>query len=411
VAKVALVSGSVIDGVGLESIRGGVLLIEDGRIVRVARRVPRGYMKVDVRDCTVLPGLIDAHVHLCLGGEVNFETALLRDPPELIALRAAARAQELLRAGYTTVRDMGAPARAVIALRDAVAAGLLPGPRILAPGRVVTATGGHADFAPEGVVHRWGLGLVADGPDGVRRAVRAEIKAGADFIKFCATGGVLDPQSEPGLQEFSEEEMGVLISEAHRMGRKVAAHAQGEGGIKAAIRAGVDTIEHGIFLDEAAAEMMRERGVYLVPTLSASHNLLREEGKGLPPHVLRKAREVREAHLEGFSLALRMGVPIVAGTDSGIPFCPHGDNALELALMVKQGMSPLEAIKAATSRAAATLGLDDVGSLEPGNIADVAVVRGDPLDDIGVLRDRARIALVLQEGKPVAGSERERWPE
>ncbi len=408
--KTAIVGRTVIPGDGSEPGEGGVLLIRDGRIERVARRVPRGYLAVDARDCTILPGLIDAHVHLCLGGEIHFEDVLFRDPPELLALRATARAQELLAAGYTTVRDMGAPARVALALRDAIRAGVVPGPRVLAPGRIITATGGHGDFLPEGVSHRWGLGLVADGPDELRRAVRTEIKAGADFIKFCATGGVLDPQSEPGTQEFTAAEMEAIVTEAHRMGRKVAAHAQGTGGIAAAIRAGVDTIEHGVFLDEETAELMRERGVFFVPTLAASHNLLREGGEGLPPHVIRKAREVGEAHRESFILALRMGVPIVAGTDAGIPFCRHGDNALELALMVELGMSPLEAITAATGRAAEALGLPTVGTLEPGKVADVIAVRGDPLDGIDILRDRGRIALVLQAGRPVAGSERGRWP-
>lgn len=407
--QLALVGGTVIDGVSDEPIRGGVVLIKGGRIHRVSRRarVPKGYRVVDASGQTILPGLIDAHVHLCLNGEVHYEGVLLKDPPALMAVKAVAYARRLLEIGYTTVRDMGAPARVVISLREAIASGIVPGPRILAPGRVITATGGHADFLPLGLKKDDGLGRVADGPWEVRRAVREQLKARADFIKFCATGGVLDPQTEPGVQEYSEEEMRALIAEAHRAGKRVAAHAQGTEGIKAALRAGVDTIEHGIFLDEEAVDLMRERGVHFVPTLAAPHNLLRYgEGAGLPPYALRKAKEVREAHIESFKLALETGVAIAAGTDAGTPFNRHGDNALELELMVQHGMTPLEAVKAATSRAAAALGLEEVGSLEEGKIADVLLVQGDPLEDIGILRDRERISLVLKGGVPVGESAR-----
>ena len=406
---IALVGGMLIDGVSEEPTRNGAILIKDGYIKRVSRRAraPRGCHKVDASGQTILPGLIDAHVHLCLNGEANYEELVLKEPLALMAIKAAVYAQRLLRAGFTTVRDMGAPGLLAISLRRAIEKGLIAGPRIVAAGQIITSTGGHADFIPFGLWKEGdGLGRIADGPAEILRAVREQLKAGADCIKFCATGGVLDPQTEPGLQEYSEEEMRVLIAEAHKAGKRVAAHAQGTEGIKAALRAGVDTIEHGIFLDEEAVSLMVERGVYFVPTLSAPYNLLRHGKRAeLPQYAIRKAEEVKEAHIRSLRMALEAGVRIAAGTDAGTPFNYHGDNALELELLVANGMTPMAAIQAATCRAAEALGLGErVGSIEQGKLADILVVQGDPLEDISLLRQRERISLVLKGGLPVGGT-------
>jgi len=356
----------------------------------------------DVAGATVMPGMIDCHVHLL------FQPAALQErlltPPSLQLFQGARNAVETLDAGVTTVRDAGGTPQG---FKMAVERGLIPGPRMRIAVSMLSQSGGHGDATmPSGVRARvpWGPEFpenICDGPDEVRRAARAMLRAGADFIKLCSTGGVLSPTDEPGHTQFSPDEIAVAVEEARAAGKTVMSHAQATQGIKNAVRAGVESIEHGVFLDdEAIAEMVR-RGTFLVPTLVAPvwvvRNAERNPGSILP-QSLRKSREVMEDHRVSFARAAAVGVRIAMGTDSGVG--PHGHNAEELELMVAGGMTPMQAIVATTKTAAQCVHMAaDVGTLEPGKLADLLVVDGDPLADIRILQDRARLALIMQGGR------------
>lgn len=337
--------------------------------------------------CTVLPGLINAHVHLALDGGPDPNSSSFRDGLYGAAYKAVAAAERTLRAGVTTVRDLGAPGGMDIALRKAIEAGTLPGPRMLVAGESICMTGGHG----------WTTGCEVDGPDEARKGARRQLKAGADVIKLMATGGVMTPGVEPGSPQLTEEEMRAAIEEAHKAGKRTATHAQGTTGIKNAIRAGIDSIEHGIFLDDEAIEMMLARGVYLVPTLVAPYHIVRGGVEaGIPAYAVEKAKRVIDSHLTSFDKARRAGVKIAAGTDAGTPLNPHGTLALEIELMVKAGMPVADALHAATDVAADCLGLADrIGSIAPGKYADLLAVRGDPLSDPSALYN---VAAVLKGG-------------
>jgi imidazolonepropionase-like amidohydrolase len=361
--------------------------VEEGRVVSVVppEDLPADVEVVDLGDATLLPGLIDAHVHLVWSASAEPHALIERESRALTALRCANNAELHLRAGVTTVRDVGSTDGLAIEVGRAVELGILPGPRVVAAGRAIAMTGGHG----------WFLGREADGKDAVRRAAREEIKAGAGCVKLMASGGVYGHAEEPGSPQLTAEEMGAAVEEAHKAGRKVAAHAYSPEAINNALEAGVDSIEHGSFLDRATAERMQEQGTYLVPTMSV-YAAMAEKGPelGAPEYIRRKTAEVVEASREAFRLALEVGVRIAAGTDCGAPGHPHGTLPEELALMVEAGADPVQAIRFGTSAAADLLG-EEAGTLEEGKRADLLAVAGDPTGDIGVLR---RVRLVLRGG-------------
>ncbi|HJR00856.1 MAG TPA: amidohydrolase family protein [Methylomirabilota bacterium] len=383
----------IIDGTGAEPVRGRSVVVEGGLITAVVddARAPRGN-GVDLAGHTLLPGLINCHVHLCFGAEADPVRPLREEPLALTAIKALLRARETARAGVTTVRDLGGREYVEIAARRAIQEGLIDGPRILAAGRPVCMTGGHGHW----------LGREADGPDDARKAVREQLKAGADVIKIIATGGVMTPGVEPGSPQMTLEEMRAAIEEARKAGRRTAAHAMAATGISEAIDAGITSIEHGVFLTEEIVAHMRRDGTFLVPTLNAPIAIAAGGlAAGIPPFMVRKSEQVVPAHVASFQLAHRAGVRIAAGADSGTPLNFHGSLLPELALMVKYGMTPLEAIRSATVTAADCLGLGEVtGRVAPGYAADLIAVAGDPAERIEALAD---LKLVLVNGRELGG--------
>lgn len=383
----------VFDGVSGHVTEDGAVLVEDGRIASVgpAADLPAGAEITDLGDATLLPGLVDAHVHLVWSASAEPHGLVERESPALTALRSSANAALHLRAGVTTVRDVGATGGLSVDVARAVELGVLPGPRVIAAGRAIAMTGGHG----------WFLGREADGPDAVRRAAREEMKSGATCIKLMASGGVYGHAEEPGSPQLTVEEMSAAVEEAHKAGRKVAAHAYSVAAIENALEAGVDSIEHGSFLDRQTAERMRDSQTFLVPTMSV-YAAMDAKGPelGTPGYVRRKTTEVLEASREAFRLALDAGVPVAAGTDCGAPGHTHGALHEELRLMVEAGATPKQALRFGTSAAARLLGLDgEVGSLEPGKRADLLAVAGDPLQDVRALEE---VLMVLRDGAEVA---------
>jgi imidazolonepropionase-like amidohydrolase len=384
---VAYRAARVFDGTSEGVIEDGAVVVEDGRIASVgpARGLPPN--TVDLGDATLMPGLVDAHVHLVWDASAEPHEVVERESHALTVLRCAKNAGLHLRAGVTTVRDVGSADGLAVEIGRAVELGILSGPRVVAAGRAIAMTGGHG----------WFLGREADGPDAVRRAAREEIKAGASCIKLMASGGVYGHAEEPGSPQLTVEEMRPAVEEAHKAGRKAAAHAYSVEAINNALEAGVDSVEHGSFLDRETVGRMREQGTYLVPTMSV-YAAMAEKGPGLgsPEYITRKTAEVLEAGGEAFRLALEAGVPVAAGTDCGAPGHPHGTLPEELRLMVEAGATPQQALRFGTSAAAELLGLgDEVGALEPGKRADLLAVAGDPTLDIRALRE---VRLVLRDG-------------
>ena len=397
-------AGVLIDGTGAAPVRNAVIVVQGERITAVGTNVaiPKGATVIDLSGETVLPGFIDAHVHL-VGrriGDGDWQHATVTELPSQMTLLGAAHAQQTLEAGFTTVRIVGAPAFSDIGLRNAIDAGWVVGPRILGAGIALGARGGHCDdtagFNPGTFGHEAGFEEgVADGVDQARSGVRYVVKYGADVIKICATGGVLSPADSVGLQQYTEAEMRTIVETAAMLQRKVAAHAHGAAGIKAAVRAGVASIEHGSMLDDEAVQLMKQHGTYLVPTLLAGFTVESlATAKALPPAIAAKALAIAPRIHRSFKLAVDAGVKIALGTDAGV--MRHGTNAREFALMVKYGMSPMQAIEAGTLSGATLLGREtQVGSLAPGKLADLVAVKGDPLRDITVLQ---RVDFVMKGG-------------
>ena len=375
------------------------ILTEGQQIVALVPRseVPSEYQTLDMGTLTLLPGLIDCHVHLVWNGSHDPKVIMLRESAEKTAIRALLHAFEELMHGVTTVRDVGGPYKVTLAVRDAIREGLFIGPRILAAGLAIEMTGGHARD----------LGLEVDGPHEARKGVRTMLRAGVDLIKLMATGGVYTEGEEPGSPQLTIEEMSAAVEEAHKAGRKVAAHAEGLQGILNAIDAGVDTIEHGNFLDEEAAQRMVAGGQVLVPTLSPFYRMTQlGTAGGIPEYAARKAKQVVSGSFHAIDLAKKYGIPIASGTDDGSPRLPHGVLVYELELLVHAGLSPLEALNSATVVAAKACGLSDqVGTLEPGKSADFVGVSGDPLHDISALRNIDTVviqgALAKHNGTPL----------
>jgi len=392
--SIAFVDGRVVVGNG-KVLEGASVLVEGDRILKVAARnfkTPKGCQRISLKGRTLLPGFIDAHVHLCLDGSPDPVTALMNTPLAISLLKAANFARETLMAGVTTIRDMGAKDGIDLCLKQAICTGLAPGPRMLVSGQLICMTGGHG----------WPLGREANGADEVRKAAREQIKAGVDIVKLMATGGVMTPAVEPGSEQFTEAELRAGVEEARKAGKKTATHAMGTQGILNALRAGIDSIEHGTYLDDEAVELMKKRGVPLIPTVSA---LFQIESKGVPAGVpafaVEKTAKVKPFHLASIRLARKAGIPVAMGTDAGTPFNLHGENLMELKLLVERcGFSPGEAIEAGTRVSARVLGLEkELGTIEEGKLADLVAVEGNPLDDIDVLLRRSSIRLVMQGGR------------
>ena len=397
--KKAFTADLLIDGTGSPPIREGAVVLEGDRIVAVGPRrtvIPEDAEVRDFPGCTLLPGLADCHLHLGLNGEGSFELGMLKELTSFSAIRAAEYAARDLRAGFTTIRALADKGFIDVGLARAVEEGYVEGPRILSSGHMLTISGGRDSFAPE-VSFSDNLFVECDGVEGVARAARLQLKYGVDWIKLGVTGAVSAGEGLPGAQQFSEEEMRAAVTCAHRYGKKVSGHAHGADGIKAAIRAGVDSIEHGWLADEEAVEMMAAAGIYWVPTLAPLHfNLLHGTEGGIPGSVVERTRVVQDNMLRMFELGLRRGVPMVMGTDVGMPYNYHGKNAVEFRLMVEAGMSEMEAIVSGTSRAARMLDLDgEIGQLAPACRSDLVAVEGDPLEDISVLE---AVSFVMKDG-------------
>ena len=385
----------LIDGRGGAPIAPAVVVIRGERIEAAGRgpAVPAGARVIDLGSATLLPGLIDLHTHLTSTG-IHWEDELLKTTPGQAALHGAQNARITLMAGFTTCRDMGPTWPFTdIDLRKAIDEGVVPGPRLLASGNYVSPTGGAGDARQFSIyVDVPIVKNLADGPDEVRKAVRTNLKQGADFIKILGTGAVLSKGAPPGGQQYSEEEMHVAVEEAARWGRHVAAHVHGTDGIKAAIRAGVHTIDHGSMMDDEAVQLLRTRHAYFVPTLYTSESI--SANPSVPESEKARSRQITEVKDRSFQLVLKAGLPIGFATDAAV--VPHGQNAREFGYRVRLGQSPADAIASATRIAAEINGWSDrVGTIEAGKFADLIAVAGDPLRDVTELE---RVTWVMKGG-------------
>ncbi len=401
----AITGATLIDGRGGDPVANATVVIDDeGRIVEAGgdAAVPSDASVRDVGGMTVMPGMIDSHVHFYSGRKTMQERSMT--PPTLATFEAAENARITLDAGITSVRDAGgSPAGFKLAAQR----GLLAAPRMQIAITALSQTGGHGDATmPSGVRMARGNGVewpenICDGEDEVRRATRTVLRAGADFIKLHATGGVMSPSDEPGSPQFTAEEIAVMVYEAAQHGKTCMAHAQATAGIRNAVVAGVESIEHGIFLDDEVIDEMKARRTFLVPTLHAPRGVLireKENPGSVLPQSLRKTHEVLEVHRESIRAAREAGVRIAMGTDAGVG--KHGTNAEELQFMTEIGMSAMDAIVATTQVASECIHMaDDVGTVEAGKFADLLVIDGNPLDDIAILQDQAKMPLVMVGGQ------------
>ena len=402
---VVLKAARLIDGTGAATVNNAVVVVTDNIITAAGAagsvNVPANAKVIDLGDVTLMPGFIDAHTHLIgrVLGDPAGENTLVRDFESFAAILSVENARATLLAGFTSVRNVGASGKFDdMALRKAIDEGWTPGPRMMTAGHALGIRGGHCDengFRP-GLFDPGIEEGIADGPDQIRAAVRYQIKYGADVIKTCATGGVLSEGDAVGATQYTFEELKAMVDEAHKLERKVAAHAHGTEGIKIAVRAGVSSIEHGSFLDEEGARLMKERGTFLVPTLSAAEGVERAAKTGVLKGLrAEKALAAAAAARHGIKLAVATRVPIALGTDAGV--VPHGTNAHEFVLMVQWGgMSAMDSIVAGTSNAAKLLGWEKkLGSLTTGKWADIVAVSGDPLKNI---ENMQQVVFVMKNG-------------
>jgi imidazolonepropionase-like amidohydrolase len=401
-----LKAARMFDGKSDAVVTPGVVVVTGGRIVGVgsSATIPAGAEVIDLGDSTLLPGFIDAHTHLTMMYSDDYARERLNRLQKTVAeqaLDASVNARVTLMAGFTTVRDVGSTDFLDVGLRNAIARGDVPGPRMLVTVHALSATGGHCDFQGgyrEGLFGRESGPLegVINGADQARYAVRLNHKYGADLIKVCASGGVLSPNDDVDTSQLTQEELNAIVDEAHALRRKTAAHAHGAEAAKRAIRAGIDSIEHGSFLDDEALDMIKQHGTYLVPTLMAAQGLQEQFDRGVavPPAIAAKAHAAINSMHGTFQKALAKGVKIGLGTDAAV--YPHGRNAEEFHQMVDLGMKPVAALKAGTSADADLLGIaDKVGTLEPNKFADVVAVAGDPAQNI---RQTEHVFFVMKEG-------------
>lgn len=400
-----IVAERLVDGTGRDPVERAAVVIENGRITaaggRASLTIPADAEVLEDEDLTLLPGFMDMHVHLASSG-TNL-VRILMTQPSLALLNSVPNCGRTLAAGVTTVRDAG---HTPVGVRLAAEAGYFPAPRMELAVSLLSQTGGHGDdLMPCGA--RVGLTMsvdvphgVVDGVDGMRRKVREVLQAGADWIKLCTSGGVLSPGDLPDHAQFSVEEIRVAVEEAAVVGKRVMAHAMSPAGIRNALVAGVTSIEHGCLLDEEGIALMKETGAYLVPTLVAPGDVIdgaRAGGGGLPPEMIEKAERIGALHRAAVSAAIASGIKVAMGTDAAVG--PHGTNLRELGLMVRCGMTPMQAIVASTTVPAALLRRPDLGALRQGMLADVVAVRGDPLANIDSLADPEHIRLVIKDGR------------
>jgi imidazolonepropionase-like amidohydrolase len=394
----ALRCGQLIDGLADAPVRNATVVVRDGRVVAAgaAVTIPAGAREIDLRQMTCLPGLIDLHVHLR-----GTATNPLNNSSADKALAILRNAQAMLQLGFTTIRDIGEPDAyfAPIAVRNAIAAGMFEGPRMLVAPHMMSTTGGHgdhgtlaADLALQ-VPNR----VITGGPDGVRQAIREEIKGGADWIKIAVTGGVMSAGDNPNVTTMSADELAAAVEETHAHYKKITVHAIGTHGIKAALRAGVDNVEHGILIDDEGIELMKQKGTWLVPTIYVLNHVIDEGAKyGYREESIKKGRALREERDRRIRKAFAAGVKVGFGSDN---IFPVQDSAREFAEMVRLGLTPMQAVQTATRNAAQLLGLDaEIGTIEAGKVADVVAVIRDPLQDI---RSLEKIDFVMQGGRVV----------
>lgn len=386
----------MLDVVSGNIVLDAVVVVEGTKILSVGNRnIPSGAETIDLGDMTLMPGFIDMHTHLTGDIEGDWVNAAVKRTAADAALRGARNALRTLKAGFTTVRDLGSGNFVDVSLMRAVEEGMIEGPWIFPAGHSLGITGGHCDITGyiPGVLEQGFEHGIADGTDEVIKAVRYQIKHGAKVIKTCATAGVLSFEGPVGAQQYSEEELRAMVEEAARHGIKVAAHAHGTEGIIAAVRAGVASIEHGSILNDEAIRLMKENGTYHVPTTYLVDAI---DLEALPAPIRAKAEYVLPIARESLRKSIRAGVNIAFGTDAAV--FPHGDNAREFAVYVQLGMTPLEAIRTATLNAIDLLGVDDRGVIEAGRLADIVAVPGNPLEDIRVLE---RVGFVMHGGKTI----------
>jgi imidazolonepropionase-like amidohydrolase len=392
-ATTVYINGQVIDGAG--KAYQGYVIVDGEKIAEVGPgsgpQLGDSVLQRDLTGKSILPGLIDCHVHLRNDGVADPQAQAAADSDAVALLRSARNARRTLECGVTTIRDCGSRAGIDFASRTAAQQGLCVTPRLVLSGMVICMTGGHG----------WQLGCEADGPDAVRRAARAQVKAGVDNVKLIASGGILTAGTEIGASQLTVEEMRAAVDEAHAAGKTSCARAHGTAAIKNAVEAGVDSVEHGYLLDDEGIDLVIERGTYLVAISAAVRNVVKHGiAAGIRPEVFRKAQSAIDRHVASFKRAYKAGVKLAMGTDTGVPFTDHGNNLDEIVYLVEMGLSPLEAPSATTMEAARLLRMDDrIGSLEPGKFADYVIVDGDPLADIRILQDKSRILSVAIGGQ------------
>ncbi|EWG10911.1 metal-dependent hydrolase family protein [Cytobacillus firmus] len=376
--KWILKGGSIIDGLNDEVLENSYIKVENGRITEVKEGEPGDTEGFEVIDCAgkyILPGLIDCHVHLVWNGSADPQSVIKNEENDRIALEAYKHALDTLKLGVTTVRDLGSPDRTVLHVRNVIDSGLLSGPTIIAAGAPICMTGGHVYY----------LGYESDGPDEVRKNTRRVLKEGADLVKVMATGGIYTKGEEPGSVQLTIEELSAAKEEALKKNKKVSAHADGIEGIMNCLEVGIDTIEHGIYADRQALEIMKNQGTFLVPTMAVMRQLI--SSPDIPAYALEKAKQVVGPHFSMLQEAVQIGVKIATGTDCGSPLTPPRYYYDELAIMHEAGMSEMEVIKASTSVAAECLGIEDQrGSISPGKFADLLIADSNPLNDLNSLR-------------------------
>jgi imidazolonepropionase-like amidohydrolase len=397
--------GALIDGLGGPPVAPGTVIVEGGRVAWAgpgshAPASPSGARVIEAGGKTVLPGLIDAHSHLMYMGYASAVEIDAKHSIERATIHAVKNAETTLLAGYTTVRDVGCRGTIAVSVRDAIAADAIPGPRILAAGRIISTTGGLADFLPPWLRNSHPMGLIADGTAEIRKAVRQLVKEGVDVIKLEGSGHAISRAGGTAMSTMSEAEMTAAVQEARKYGKRVAVHAQSTEAIKNALRADVDTLEHGCFMDDEGLELLKAGDTIYVPTISNLYSYTEQGPKiGVSPTIVAEVAATEESWVRSLKRAHEAGVRIAAGGDVGNRY-PQGQNAVELEMMVRHGFSPLEAIEAATRVAAEAVDVaDDTGTLVAGKAADIIIVDGDPLSDIRILRDASRITLVVRSGR------------
>ena len=395
---VAVKAARLIDGLGGAPISNAVVLIENDRISAVGAglSVPPGAQVIDLGGATVLPGFIDCHTHVTGQPGDNFYEDLFKRSPIDEAITAHIYAKRTLEAGFTTIRDVGSEEFVDVALKKAINHGDIPGPRMLVAGLPLSATGGHGDLTGYSPYLSFKtFSGVADGIDAIRKLIRTDVRQGADVIKVLATAGVLSEEDSEGAPQYSQEELDTVVQEANMWERRVAAHAHGAEGIKRAIRAGVNSVEHASFIDDEGIRLAKEKGTFLVMDIYNDDYIMTEYARrGYPQAILEKEKRVGRTQRENFRKAWKAGAKMAFGTDAGV--YPHGDNARQFAKMVEWGMTPMEAITAATASAADLLGWSDrIGTLQKGRFADLVAVNGDPLADVTILQ---KVQFVMKGG-------------